>query len=113
MREGATLMHFESLNKCYMYGGIGRDLFNNIVILNLKNWNWESIGPGSGDAPSVGRFFIKIIIYSFELYRFGHSSHLYKNNILIFGGERKYNTTMKMRECYGDIRLYSPLDHNW
>lgn len=51
MREGATLMHFDALNKCYMYGGIGRDLFNNFVVLNLKNWTWENIGPGSGDAP--------------------------------------------------------------
>lgn len=51
MREGASFIHFDSMSKCYMYGGIGRDLFNNFVVLNLKNWNWENIGPGSGDAP--------------------------------------------------------------
>ena len=56
MREGACLMYISSLSKCYMYGGIGRDLFNNMVTLNLKTWSWENIGAGGGDTPATGRY---------------------------------------------------------
>lgn len=51
MREGASLIYIPNSNRCIMYGGIGRELFNNVVILNTKSWIWENVGPGSGDAP--------------------------------------------------------------
>ncbi len=51
MREGAIIINMANLNKCFMYGGIGKELFNNVVTLNTRSWIWENIGPGNGDAP--------------------------------------------------------------
>lgn len=65
-----------------MYGGIGCDLYNQFCSLNLKNWQWENIGVGEGDNPMQGRF--------------GHSACLYKKSIVIYGGEKKYNSRLKM-----------------
>jgi hypothetical protein len=73
-----------------MYGGIGNDLFKNVVALNTQTWTWKDIGLGTGEIPAEGRF--------------GHTATLYKSSILIYGGEKKYNNAMRMRECYNDIR---------
>lgn len=47
-----------------MYGGIGNDLFKNVIALNTQTWTWRDIGVGKGEAPIEGRF--------------GHTATLYK-----------------------------------
>jgi len=34
MREGTTLLYIPNLSKCVMYGGRGKEVFNNIVTLD-------------------------------------------------------------------------------
>ncbi|CAD8181227.1 unnamed protein product [Paramecium octaurelia] len=99
IREGCTVTYISSLNKAYMYGGIGNDLFKNMIQLNTQTWTWKDIGVGLGEAPLEGRF--------------GHTAIFYKQQIIIYGGEKKYNNAMKMRECYGDVRMFNPLDKMW
>jgi hypothetical protein len=36
----------------------------------------------------------------------------WKNRILIFGGEKKYNPTLKLRDCLNDTFLYNPKDQS-
>lgn len=79
-----------------MYGGIGNDLFKSFITLNTMTWVWKDNGIGNGDIPMDGRF--------------GHTANIYKDQLIIYGGEKKYNPALKMRECYGDIRLYIPND---
>lgn len=42
----------------------------------------------------------------------GHSGNSYKGNIIYFGGGRKYNKTLKIRECFNDILVFSPKDNS-
>ncbi|CAD8069171.1 unnamed protein product [Paramecium primaurelia] len=99
VREGCSLTYIPSLNKAYMYGGIGNDLFKNVIALNTQTWAWRDIGIGKGEAPNEGRF--------------GHTATLYKSNIIIYGGEKKFNHLMKIRECYNDVRMFNPLEKQW
>lgn len=41
------------------------------------------------------------------LERYGHSAVFYKGNLIIFGGEHKYNAEIKMRETLCDIWAYN------
>lgn len=48
----------------------------------------------TGDTPPTGRF--------------GHLAERYQNSIVIFGGEKHYNSTLKIRECLSDVRMFIP-----
>ncbi|CAD8174604.1 unnamed protein product [Paramecium octaurelia] len=99
VREGCSVTYIPSLNKAYMYGGIGNDLFKNFIALNTQTWTWKDIGVGKGEAPVDGRF--------------GHTATLYKQSIIIYGGEKKFNNVMRIRECYSDVRMFNPADKLW
>ena len=47
------------------------------------------------------------------LARKGHSSIFYKNQIVIFGGEKKYNSIHKYRESCNDVRWYDVDTFEW
>ncbi|CAD8167232.1 unnamed protein product [Paramecium octaurelia] len=99
VREGCSVTYVPSLNKAFMYGGIGNDLFKNVIALNTQTWIWRDIGVGKGEAPLEGRF--------------GHTATLYKQSIIIYGGEKKFNNLMKRRECYSDVRMFNPAEKTW
>ncbi|CAD8070637.1 unnamed protein product [Paramecium primaurelia] len=99
VREGCSVTYIPSLNKAYMYGGIGNDLFKNVIALNTQTWTWKDIGVGKGEAPIEGRF--------------GHTATQYKQSIIIYGGEKKFNNVMRIRECYNDVRMFNPAEKLW
>eukprot|EP01016_Furgasonia_blochmanni_P024807 TRINITY_DN2675_c0_g2_i1.p1 TRINITY_DN2675_c0_g2~~TRINITY_DN2675_c0_g2_i1.p1 ORF type:complete len:130 (-),score=13.57 TRINITY_DN2675_c0_g2_i1:151-540(-) len=45
--------------------------------------------------------------------RFGHSACIYKREMIIFGGERRYNATIKQRECLSDVRALNVETFEW
>ena len=45
--------------------------------------------------------------------RFGHSCHLYKDFIAVFGGSGLYNMEIKKREVYVDVLLYDLKLDRW
>ena len=45
------MTYVDNIHKCLLFGGIGKDLFNNFITLNTKTWKWKDLGPGSGDTP--------------------------------------------------------------
>ena len=53
---------------------------------------WSKI-KSSGDTPLYGRM--------------GHSANIYKKQIVVFGGEKKFNLTTKSRECLADVKLFN------
>lgn len=65
----------------------------------MRNWKWTRLGKGIGDAPFEGRF--------------GHSTILYMNSFVIFGGERRYNPDLHLRECYNDTLFFDPSSTKW
>jgi hypothetical protein len=56
MREGTILIYVPNISKCIMYGGRGREIFNNIVTLDTGTWQWTNLGLGTGDSPIEGRY---------------------------------------------------------
>ena len=74
-------------DKVYLYGGVGNDVCGDMNILSMKDEKWEWI-----EQDEEGRL--------------GHNMEVYKDKIIIFGGEKTFNQTIKQRECYNDIRLY-------
>jgi hypothetical protein len=55
VREGTVLPFMRALNKCYMYGGRGTEVFNTLVALDTSTWLWTDLGLGTGDTPIEGR----------------------------------------------------------
>lgn len=45
--------------------------------------------------------------------RYGHSTLFYKGNLIIFGGEQKYNFDIKMRETFNDLWAYNLLNNEF
>lgn len=45
--------------------------------------------------------------------RAGHSIICWKNGFLIFGGEKKYNKELKIRECFNDLRYLNLRTLEW
>lgn len=45
--------------------------------------------------------------------RFGHSVVMYKGNIIIFGGEQKYNAEIRMRETFNDVWAYNVMNNEF
>jgi len=45
--------------------------------------------------------------------RFGHVAERYQNSIVVFGGEKHYNSTLKIRECLSDVRIFIPEKSEW
>lgn len=41
------------------------------------------------------------------LIRSGHSATVYKNAIVVFGGEKEYNVNMKARQCLSGVEIYN------
>lgn len=39
--------------------------------------------------------------------RMSHTANSYKNGIIIFGGEKEYNTNMRARQCLSDVQVYN------
>lgn len=39
--------------------------------------------------------------------RMSHTANPYKNGIIIFGGEKEYNTNMRARQCLSDVQVYN------
>jgi len=96
VREGATLTILG--NKAHLYGGVATDIFNEWETLHLNNFTWTKDAP-QGDVPMFGRY--------------GHTADAFYNSIVIFGGEKSYNSLLNIRECLNDVRLYTPERQEW
>ena len=45
--------------------------------------------------------------------RFGHTTTKWRKKLILFGGQKKYNKTMKLRECFNDLWCYLPETGDW
>ena len=51
-----------------------------------------------------------------DIPKYGRHSHTaceYKNKVLIFGGEERWNPTLNYRECLNDTRSFDPAKNEW
>jgi len=95
-REGHSM---NAIGKCiYLYGGVSREIYNEWEVLDTSTYTWSKL-EAKGDVPTFGRF--------------GHSGERYQNGIVIFGGEKNYNSILKIRECLNDVRMFIPEQCEW
>ncbi|EGR29153.1 kelch motif family protein, putative, partial [Ichthyophthirius multifiliis] len=86
-REGQSLV--TEGKHAYLFGGIGKELYNQIAELDLTNFKWQILKQVQGNIPSA---------------RYGHSCNIYRRNIIIFGGQQRSNqTVLKTRELLQDV----------
>ena len=90
VRIGATLTHCGT--KALLFGGYNKVALNDLCVLDFKKAQWSPIPVTKGRRPAE---------------RFGHSACYYKGNLVIFGGEQKYNAEIRMRETFNDIWSYN------
>ena len=45
--------------------------------------------------------------------RHGHTACEYKKQVVIFGGEQRWNPTLGYRECLNDVRYFDPAKAQW
>lgn len=95
-REGATFTIFGKYG--YLYGGRSQRAVDEIEVLDLTTGAWKTPNAG-GEVPVEGRI--------------GHSACLYERNLVFFGGERRFNEALKLRECLNDIRMFVIDTQEW
>lgn len=81
-----------------LYGGLSNSENDEIVVYDpmKKVWSRPKL---TGEMPFYGRH--------------GHTALEYKRNVIFFGGEKKYNQVMALRECLNDTRSYNPEKNEW
>ena len=86
MREGGSMVTFK--DRLILYGGLGTDLINDVHEYHVKKNKWTKIKNNKVPPPSG---------------RFGHSTALNKNQVLIHGGQIDYNNRLKQRLCSEEL----------
>ncbi|KAL4481097.1 hypothetical protein ABPG72_015052 [Tetrahymena utriculariae] len=94
-REYPSLTYIDG--RLYLYGGMGLDLFNTMCYLDFQTWKWINMDQAA----------------QLQEGRYGHTGHQYKKDLLVFGGEKKYNSHLKMRQCFNDIQIYEFSKNSW
>lgn len=96
MREGHTLTMADK--KIYCYGGIGSKKHSDMICFDPFLSHWKII-EGCGERPNYGRN--------------NHSAVAYKKSIYIYGGEREFDSILKVRECANDFRSFNTENNEW
>ena len=95
-REGCTLTTVG--RHVVLYGGLSNVENDEIVVYDPVKRMWAK-PKMSGEMPFYGRH--------------GHSALEYKKSVIFFGGEKKYNESISLRECLNDTRSYNPEKNEW
>ncbi|KAL4426431.1 hypothetical protein ABPG74_004448 [Tetrahymena malaccensis] len=96
-REGASLLEYNQ--SLFLYGGFGFQLFNSLYQFSLKDYEWKK-------TETKG-------FYGNQTGRFGHSSNLYKNQMVVFGGASEYSTKLKNRAVMNDVWMLNLDNLEW
>ncbi|KAL4459853.1 hypothetical protein ABPG74_003379 [Tetrahymena malaccensis] len=85
-------------DKCYLYGGLGMEVLNDLCLFNIQQNEWQQL-PQRGEYPKDGRF--------------GHSLDIYKKQLIMFGGEKKCAPTSKLKELVNEVRIMNLETLEW
>ncbi|EAR90836.2 kelch motif protein (macronuclear) [Tetrahymena thermophila SB210] len=84
--------------KCYLYGGLGMEVLNDLCLFNIQQNEWQPLQQ-RGEYPKDGRF--------------GHSLDIYKKQLIMFGGEKKCAPTSKLKELVNEVRVMNLETLEW
>jgi len=94
-REGASLCLVD--RKIFLFGGQSMTKKNDVRVLNTDNWTWTLL---PAEYPPKGRV--------------GHTTVVYKNQLVLFGGWSHYSTRLRMRRCFKKVYvLYMDQEIRW
>eukprot|EP00347_Sterkiella_histriomuscorum_P001925 403370142 len=98
----------------YLYGGYGRELFDDLRILECygQQWKWNLIKQQNhinGQKLTA----TQILHTAHPGPRYASILKRYKQNLILFGGGGPYVQSIKTRTCYNDIRFFDTLEKNW
>jgi hypothetical protein len=122
-RRSSTIVTLK--NKAYMFGGISYELMNDMHIFDFTTLKWkidevkaqeEEKMPREEYQNETNQIPVDMqgkIINSMPEPRFGHSLVRYKNTLILYGGENKYDKERKKRELYIDVYYYHILANVW
>jgi N-acetylneuraminic acid mutarotase len=90
-REGAALVAIN--RRVFLFGGVSRDLYNDVRELRVENWTWSQlqVNEGSEIPPEP---------------RLGHVMLPYKHKLVIYGGCGMFDKTLRMRQCFSRVHVF-------
>lgn len=82
------------MNCRFLYGGVGKEIYSTVDMIDLtsENMKWQRI-PFSDVAPIWGRY--------------GHSTLIYNEKMVIFGGERLFSEKPDDKIICNDLWLFN------
>ena len=94
-RQESSLSHIS--DSLFLIGGVSRSISKDVNVLNLSEKTWRKIeNSGEENEP-----------------RFGHSTVIYENNLIVFGGGTNYDYKHKLRECLNGVHVFYTSIHKW
>ena len=96
-REYATWTYIDG--SLVLFGGLNNEKMNDITIFDLRSWKWQTVN-------------FEVEDYVPET-RYGHSAVSYNSKVIIYGGYRRYVTSFKVRDTYGDVAFFDTDTMKW
>lgn len=112
-------------NKAYLFGGISHSLLNDTNIFDFSKLSWtkEEIKEAEEESAAVDDNTEDLPQYAIDLQgkivnplpdgRFGHTLCKYRNILVLYGGEYKYNTLQHKRDLFNDVYFYHVAGNIW
>jgi N-acetylneuraminic acid mutarotase len=85
-----------------MFGGLNGTMMNDVNIFDLRAWKWTEVkytqATKSNSVPEP---------------RYGHSAVAYGSYVVVYGGYRRFISSFKVRDTYGDVSLFNTDTMKW
>lgn len=98
----------------YIYGGYGRQLFEDLRILHCSGqyWQWELYKP-ENYLSGKNLTSTQMLLRTSPGLRYGCTMNRYKQFLVVFGGGGPYVQSIKTRQCFSDVRYFDTLEKMW
>lgn len=90
-REGSGMVMIN--RRVFMFGGLSRDLFNEVKVLRTDGWSWSQIVLNeSSELPPEARF--------------GHTMVPYRQKFVVYGGCGIFDKILRIRQCFSRVHIF-------
>lgn len=90
-REGAAMVVIN--RRIFLFGGLSRELYNDIRMLRTDNWCWSQVNINEGsELPPEPRL--------------GHVMLPFKHKLVIYGGCGIFDKTLRIRQCFSRVHIF-------
>jgi hypothetical protein len=89
---------WRNVKMLFLYGGVGLKILDDLVAYDPANRKWYSI-PQRGEVP----------VYA----RYGHTMVAVGTKMLMFGGEKQFDGSLRVRQCFNDCHYFDTTTCDW